>query len=196
MKITALVVLWLLLVAGGMISLETYKSTPGEQVPAPSAWPAGSKLARVAGSKTLVMMSHPKCPCTRASLAELETLLARYREQLTVYILFVRPSGVPYDWTKTDLWKTASRIGGVNVVIDDNSTEADQFKGLTSGQVVLYDAGGRLEFNGGITGARGHVGDNLGLKRLLAALRGEETDRSDSPVFGCPLHAEEELKGE
>ncbi len=196
MKIGSIVALWLLLIAGGMVSLKAYKSTPGEQVPAPSAWPTESKLARVDGSRTLVMMSHPKCPCTRASLAELETLLAEYREQLTVYILFVRPAGVPYDWTRTDLWKTASRIGGVRVVVDDNATEADRFKGLTSGQVVLYDASGQLLFNGGITGARGHVGDNLGLKRVLGILRGEEQDRSDSPVFGCPLHAEEELKGE
>jgi hypothetical protein len=196
MKIASLVVLWLLLVAGGMISLETYKSTPGAQAAAPSAWPVESKLARVTGSKTLVMMSHPKCPCTRASLAELESLLAQYQEQITVYILFVRPGGVAYDWTKTDLWRAASRTKGVNVVIDDNSTEADRFHGLTSGQVVLYDADGRLQFNGGITGARGHIGDNLGLSRILGILRGQKPDRSDSPVFGCPLHAEAESKGE
>lgn len=197
MKIAAVVALWILVVAGGMVSLEAYKSTAGEQVPAPADWPAASNLPRVAGLKTLVMMSHPKCPCTRASLAELETLLTQYRERLTVHVLFVRPKDVPYEWTRTDLWQTASRIGGVHVLVDDNSTEADRFKGLTSGQVVLYDAEGRLEFNGGITGARGHVGDNPGLTRILAVLRGEKTDRSDSPVFGCPLHAEQEsLKGE
>jgi hypothetical protein len=197
MKITAIVVLWLLLVTGGMISLAAYKSTAGEQLPAPALWPAASKLARTAGVKTLVMMSHPKCPCTRASLTELEALLTQYRERLTVYVLFVRPKGTPFEWTKTDLWQTASHIRGVHVVVDDNSVEADRFKGLTSGEVVLYDAEGRLEFNGGITGARGHVGDNLGLTRILAFLRGEETDRADSPVFGCPLHSElEPAEGE
>ena len=194
MKIAAVVMLWLLLVAGGMVSLEAYKSAAGAQVPAPADWPAASRLPRVAGLKTLVMMSHPKCPCTRASLAELETLLSQYRERLTVYVLFVQPKDVSHEWTKTDLWQAASRINGVHALVDDNSTEADRFKGLTSGQVVLYDAEGRLEFTGGITGARGHVGDNLGLKRLLAILRGEETDRSDSPVFGCPLHAEQEAR--
>jgi len=192
MKAASIVLLWLLLVSGGMFSLQAYKSTAGEQVPAPSSWPAGSGLQRVAGLKTLVMMSHPKCPCTRASLAELETLLSQYRERLTVYVLFVQPKDVPYEWTRTDLWQTASHIGGVHVLVDDDSREADQFKGLTSGQVVLYDADGRLEFNGGITGARGHVGDNFGLKRILAVLRGEKTDRADSPVFGCPLHAEQD----
>src|SRR5207244_3650897 len=131
-----------------------------------------------------------RCPCTRASLAELEDLLSQYREHLTVYILFIQPKGVPYQWTKTDLWRTASHIHGAHVLVDANAAEADRFKGLTSGHIVLYNADGKLEFSGGITGARGHIGDNLGLKRILAVLRGEPADRSDSPVFGCPLHAE------
>jgi hypothetical protein len=196
MKITAIVVLWLLIVGGGMFSLEAYKSTPGDQLPAPVLWPAKSKLSRVAGLKTLVMMSHPKCPCTRASLAELRELLSRYRGQLTVYVLFVRPDGMPFEWTQTDLWQTASHIKGARVLVDDNSVEANRFKGLTSGEVVLYDAAGKLEFNGGITDARGHIGDNLGVTRILALLQGQEADRGDSPVFGCPLHGEEEaMKG-
>lgn len=190
MKLAAAIVVWILFVAGGMFALEIYKTSPGEQVPAPVAWPSDSKLQRVPGSATLVMMSHPRCPCTRASLAELETLLSQSRDHLTVYILFIQPKGVPYEWTRTDLWRTASRIEGAHVVVDANAEEADRFKGLTSGHVILYNAEGRLAFSGGITGARGHIGDNLGLQRILAVLHGEPADRSDSPVFGCPLHAE------
>ena len=195
MKLTILIASWLLLVGGGMFALAEYKATPGPQAPAPAAWPADSTLQRVPGAPTLVMMSHPRCPCTRASLEELQTLLSQFHDTLTVYILFIQPDGVPYEWTKTDLWQTASRIAShnssVHVVIDANAAESDRFDGLTSGQIVLYNTDGQLAFNGGITGARGHIGDNLGLTRVLAVLRGKLTDRFDSPVFGCPLHAEE-----
>lgn len=190
MKIAVVVSVWLLFVAGGMFALERYKNSPGARVPAPPEWPADSALQRTQGSATLVMMSHPRCPCTRASLAELEILLSQYRESLTVYILFTRPKGVAYDWTNTDLWRTASRIEGAHALVDADGIESDRFGALTSGHVVLYNSDGRLEFSGGITGARGHIGDNLGLKRILALLRGEPTDRPDSPVFGCPLHSE------
>jgi hypothetical protein len=77
------------------------------------------------------------------------------------------------------------------VVIDEGGVEAARFEALTSGQVVLYDGEGRLQFSGGITGARGHLGDNLGLRRVMSLLRGAEPDRTDSPVFGCPLHEPE-----
>jgi len=190
MKLAAAAIVWLVFVMGGMYALLAYKSTPGVEAAAPPEWPTGSKLQRIPGSATLIMMSHPHCPCTRASLAELQMLLGQYHGKLTAYVLFIRPEGVDFEWTNTDLWRTASHIEGARVVIDDGSTESDRFKGLTSGHVVLYDAAGRLAFSGGITGGRGHIGDNLGLQRILAVLHGEQPDRTDSPVFGCPLHAE------
>ena len=189
MKLVIVVAVWAAFVVAGMAALQIYKTTPGAIAAAPRTWPAASALPRN-GRATLVMLSHPRCPCTRASLAELQSLLADYREPLTAYILFIQPRGTGYEWTNTDLWRTASHIDGVHAILDKDAVEADRFQGLTSGQVVLYDADGTLRFSGGITGARGHVGDNLGARRLLAILRGEAADRADSPVFGCPLHAE------
>jgi len=189
MKMAVPVMIWLLSVGGGIFALEKYSSSPGLQGSIPAEWPAGSRLQRVAGTPTLVMMSHPRCPCTRASLTELDVLLSQYRERLTAHVLFIQPKGMPYEWTKTDLWRTAAGIKGVHVLVDADAMESDRFAGQTSGHVLLYKAEGQLEFSGGITGARGHIGDNLGLQRILAILRGVAVDRSDSPVFGCPLHA-------
>jgi hypothetical protein len=183
---------WVLVIGGGMFGLSRYKSSPGLLMPAPAVWPAGSVLPRQPGRSTLIMMSHPRCPCTRASITELKTLLSQFGDRLTAHVLFVQPHGTDHDWTNTDLWKSASQIPGVQVVRDEGGVEAARFDGLTSGTIVLYDAEGRLLFNGGITGARGHVGDNLGLRRIASLLDGTETDRADSPVFGCPLHAENE----
>ena len=188
-----LLAVWLVVVLGGMFALAVYKSAPGEAAPAPERWPVSSKLPRVSGIPTLVMMSHPRCPCTRASITELELLMSRFGSRLTAYVLFVEPEGVEDSWSHTDLWQSASRIRQAHVIRDRDGVEAARFSALTSGQVVLYDDNGNLQFTGGITGVRGHVGDNLGLQRLMSILGGSPVDRADSPVFGCPLHEPENL---
>jgi hypothetical protein len=76
---------------------------------------------------------------------------------------------------------------------DDGGVEARRFGVKTSGTVLLYSALGRLLFHGGITGSRGHEGDNYGITRLAAALRGGAGDTAVpvvSRVFGCALGAE------
>ena len=53
---------------------------------------------------------------------------------------------------------------------DDDGAEARRFGAETSGQTLLYDEHGALLFSGGITGARGHAGDNAGRASLVALL--------------------------
>jgi hypothetical protein len=60
---------------------------------------------------------------------------------------------------------------------------------MTSGQTVLYDNEGALLFSGGITGARGHAGDNAGRTSLVELLNRGAAGRSRTSVFGCPLFA-------
>jgi hypothetical protein len=59
----------------------------------------------------------------------------------------------------------------------------------TSGHVLLYDAGGRLTFSGGITASRGQRGDRYGRNAVLARIPGQEGegDRPRPPVFECSL---------
>jgi hypothetical protein len=103
----------------------------------------------------LVLFAHPECPCTRASLAELARLLARFEDRLTADVVFLRPSDVGAAWDGSDLWRTASAMPGVTAVRDDDGVEAVRFRATTSGAAVLYDARGRLLFRGGLTSARG-----------------------------------------
>jgi len=72
---------------------------------------------------------------------------------------------------------------------DDDGLEATRFGVITSGQTVLYDPSGALLFSGGITGARGHAGDNAGRASLVSLLNQGKTDLSSTSVFGCPLFA-------
>jgi hypothetical protein len=57
----------------------------------------------------------------------------------------------------------------------------------TSGQAFLYDAWGHLLFSGGITAARGHIGDNMGRRSVASLVSGKPSALTSTPVFGCPL---------
>jgi hypothetical protein len=133
------------------------------------------------------MAVHPQCPCTRASIGELERLMAHSNRLVDAYLLFYRPDGVPPDWEQTGLWTRAAAIPGVQVVRDDRGEEAERFGALASGQAMLYSANGDLLFRGGITSSRGHAGDNPGRAAIVALVQHEPTTRTVTPVFGCTL---------
>jgi hypothetical protein len=79
-------------------------------------------------------------------------------------------------------------MAGVSAAWDPDGREARVFGAQTSGVVFLYDTHGELLFEGGITGSRGHAGENFGADRLAAALRsGRPGAGTPSPVFGCSL---------
>jgi hypothetical protein len=179
--------LWLGAVGVGLRTLWDYELSPGVPGNPPVRWPAESQLQRVPGRATLILLAHPHCPCTRASIGELALLMARLHGQVTAYVLFARPQGVAAGWEQTALWDRAAAIPGVQVWRDDANLEARCFQAATSGQTVLYDAQGRLLFSGGITASRGHSGDNAGRSAIVALLTQGVADRSQTFVFGCSL---------
>jgi hypothetical protein len=133
------------------------------------------------------MLAHPRCACTRASVEELSRLMARLRGRLEARVLFFQPASAPDGWSKTDLWRAAAAIPGVEIRRDAGGVEARRFGAETSGQVLLYDAVGRLLFSGGITALRGHAGDNAGSRAIAALLTRTEPGPAASPVLGCAL---------
>lgn len=185
--ITLGLVLWLVAVGWGSACLWSYQSRPGTSAQAPPDWPAEARLRRAADGPTLVMLAHPRCPCTRASIEELARLMSLGRDRLLAYVLFYLPTGVEEGWERTDQWRSAERIPGVRVLPDQDGATARRFGAETSGQALLYDADGKLVFSGGITPSRGHGGDSLGRAIIAAALRGEPRQERTSPVFGCSL---------
>src|SRR5262249_29389521 len=129
------------------------------------------------------------CPCSRASLEELDRLLADTAELVVPHVVVLKPPDVPEDWNRTDLWDQAAAIPTVDVTADVDGFESSVFHASTSGQVVLYDAEGRLRFSGGITASRGHAGDNDGRATIAALLTGPGGRRLPraTPVYGCAL---------
>jgi hypothetical protein len=179
--------LWLAGAVSGLWVLWIYDNTPGMAATTPARWPADTSIARSLEQPTLVLLAHPQCSCTRASLGELAEVLGRARSAPKTYVVFLKPSSFGDDWEKTDLWRTASALPNVTLVRDDDGHEARHFGAVTSGQTLLYDAEGELLFSGGITGARGHAGDNAGRAALLALLDRKEPSRTSTSVFGCSL---------
>jgi hypothetical protein len=178
---------WLLLGCGGMWLLQGYENTPGSAAESPQHWPADSRIQPAHDHATLVMLAHPHCPCTRASIGELASIMAHSQGRLSGYVLFIKPEGSSNEWQETDLWQSASSIPGVKVILDPDGREARLFNAATSGQTVLYDPEGRLLFSGGITGSRGHFGDNAGQASIVSLVNAEVPDQTETSVFGCPL---------
>jgi hypothetical protein len=191
----ALVVAWVSVLGAGASKLWRYENTAGAGAVAPRVWPADSGVARDARLPTLVMLVHPQCPCSRASIGELARLMAHCEGRVRAAVLFVRPEGAAAGWEKSGLWADAAAIPGVTVLTDDQGRESQRFGAATSGQALLYGADGRLLFAGGITESRGHSGDNAGESAIQAmvlspALQGRP-EEAVTPVYGCPLFSEQ-----
>ena len=185
-RIAAIAAVWLALSVGGLAWLATYKATAGEPGVAPVRWPAESTLALAPSEPTLVMLAHPRCVCTRASLAELSELVSDAALRVRTHVVFIRPDGVGDDWMETDLLARARSIPNSAVHADAGGREAALFGAATSGQVAVYAPDGTRLFQGGITGARGHLGENAGRLGALASVKSGASS-PDTNVFGCAL---------
>jgi hypothetical protein len=183
-------ILWVSLTCAGMGALWLYSTAPGKDGRPPDRWPVSSSLRRAPGASTLVMFVHPKCPCSRASLRQLAVLLAHSAGHLHPQVIFLTPQGKEDSWTHTDLWHAASQLPGTVVISDLDGREADLFHAAVSGETVVYDATGNLRFHGGITGARGHEGDNAGCSAVETYADTGAAPMAHAPVFGCPLFIE------
>jgi hypothetical protein len=177
--------IWLLLVVAGLSLLSSYESKAGSNSAAPPQWPTTSKLPHE-NAYTLVLAVHPQCPCTEATLSELALLLARCPE-MGADLLFVQPKGFNESWAQSNLWKRAEAMPRVRLFLDPEGTQAALFDAKTSGQASLYSRQGELLFQGGLTAARGHAGDNLGVDSIVAITQHHAPVTRRTSVFGCSL---------
>ena len=112
--------------------------------------------------------------------------MAESRNRMTAHVLFFVPEDASPDWWNTDLWRKAAAIPAVTPVMDRGGTLQRVFGAETSGSVAVYNAAGRLQFNGGLTAARGQRGENAGRLSLISLIETGEA-AGMTPVFGCPL---------
>ncbi|HYF36789.1 MAG TPA: hypothetical protein VD994_15950 [Prosthecobacter sp.] len=179
--------LWLIAVGAGTWVMLDYSEAAGVAAKAPAQWPKASSVVPAGDRPTLLMFVHPHCPCSRASLGELDRLIARGNGRFRTHVLFVRPEGVDEDWVNSALFEKAAALTDVKVAVDEGGREAALFNVVTSGQTLLYDRQGALLFEGGLTPARGHAGDSAGRAAVLGLLEQQLAGKYETPVFGCEL---------
>lgn len=179
--VTASSAVWLVVVIGGFAVLANHSLSGGRQRRPPRHWPKTTAISRAATGASLLMFIHPDCPCTRASLGEVERLMAKHPDRLHVRLIV-------YDRVHSALQPQSFPVlSGVPAIVDIGGREARRFGAATSGQVVLYNADGELLFSGGITVARGHAGDSDGTDAINSILQGQNPAVRHTPVFGCSI---------
>lgn len=171
---------WAALVAVGFAAWYRYEHTPGDPGPPPqSPAPAGA-------AREVVAYVHPRCPCSRATVAELAALALAHRGSAGVTVVLVLPPGGGAGWEHGPVLAAAERLG-LGTRCDAGGREAVKDGATTSGHVVARDAQGRVVFTGGVTPARGRTGDCLGRRAVVAVLGGDEPPVRAAPVFGYTL---------
>ena len=186
-SIPVICLLWGMTLLGGLLLSADYQWRPAVSGETPERWPATPSIASPAGKPILLMFLHPHCPCSRSSLAQLKALLADEPGKAVVQILFFDSPEFKLRIEESDNWKLAHNVPGVTVALDKDGKASRMFGACASGTVVLYDGAGQLQFTGGITAGRGHVGTNPAVEAVTACLNGATVTRRDYPVFGCPI---------
>lgn len=176
---------WLAVIGSGMSYLAIYDQQAGPSGAAPAQISAlGSTVPQ---KQRLLMFVHPRCPCSTASLRELQRLMSRCTEEIDATVFFIRPENEPDEWAHGSLWNLTKQIPGTRAEIDAGGKQARRFGATTSGFIVVYDVAGKLQYQGGITVARGHEGDSRGKAVIFGLAHGELGDAAECPVYGCPL---------
>ncbi len=189
-KILVALLVWSIVVGVGLVYLNEYSVRPGATADSPAFISPNDLHKNAKNLPTVLVFAHPQCPCTRATIHELEQLVAHSQGLVEVRVLFLQPQSEPREWVESSLWQQTSKIPDVNISTI-NEKELEQFGEVTSGQTMLYDVAGNLVFSGGITDSRGHEGDNIGRSVIEGYLRGNEISIRQTPVFGCALTASE-----
>ena len=183
-------VVWIAAVGLGFRYLFAYSVEAGAPASAPEVWPLESRVPAPQGGYSLVMTIHPQCSCSRASVIELNNLMALLRHDgVTAHVLVVKPADYPDQWIRTESVRAAGQIPGADVVVDIDGKESSRLGAATSGQVLLYGPDGHLRFAGGLTPERGHLGDSAGRRRIVSLVERGTADGNSSLVFGCELGA-------
>lgn len=188
--------LWFSVSIAGAVYLARYKNTAAEETNVyPKVFPEASSIQRNATLPTLIFFVHPKCPCTRASLHELNRLMTDINGKLKIHFVFIKPPETDETWTQTDLRASAETVPDARILIDEGGRETEIFNARTSGLILLYDRNGNLRYDGGITSSRGHEGDNSGRAAIYQIISQDSNLPAEMPVFGCPLR-EKDCQGE
>jgi hypothetical protein len=182
-----LLAIWGLAVGTGLLLLGAYAARPGDAGTPPFTWPRATGIAFDDHRWNLLLFIHAECPCSRASVEELAYIMARVGDRICAHAVLLGPEPGSSRLAVKLVLNQLCTVPKLHIWQDEAAVETQRFRVATSGHVLLYDSQGRLAFSGGITPARGHVGQNHGRDAIVARVQQGHDDQSSSPVFGCWL---------
>ncbi len=183
---TPLLGVWVIVVLLGFLWVDNYSNTGSLPVDLFTEIPALSAFRKDLGKPLLLVFIHPMCSCSRATLTELDRLAASLQDVKT-YVVFTQPAGRSPAWVKNDLWDKATKMKGITPIIDGGGNEASIFKATTSGHTILFNSKGSQVYAGGLTAARGHVGEAVGQSIIKQWVSKRLDNPLFSKVFGCNI---------
>jgi hypothetical protein len=187
----AALVVWIALAVAGWYGISAYgfKGDPQATTAIVPQWPAESAIARMTDRPTLVLFLHPKCPCSRATVAELERLpvLVPGHSLPDICIVASAPRALGDLWWSTPFLERAAGLPNARLVRDSGGVETTLFGARISGTVLLFDSDGNRLYAGGVTMSRGHAGDNVGLQAVTGLLVDHDANVSSIPPLGCEM---------
>jgi hypothetical protein len=149
--------------------------------------PSGESAMEGSGHCVVKLFAHPFCPCTRASLEQFGDSLTRFPPDVQAEVVFVIAGLEEHKIAESQLVERAQALRGARIRFDATGEETERCGASVSGEVLAWDAGGRLVFRGGITSARGHQGAATGQTELEKIVSGRSPGPCATPVFGCHL---------
>lgn len=182
---------WLISLVIGLKILWDYHTTASAQQKKTPRIHSTSLLQLASQQPTLIMFAHPQCPCTKASILELQGIEQKLRGLVQIKIFFIQPASKDRSWVESSSWALAKMIPSAEVSVDRLGAMAKLFNAEISGEIALYSREGAPIFEGGITPSRGHVGDNHGTQSIIEAVRTGIASIKRTQVYGCGLFSHE-----
>lgn len=152
---------------------------PGEHRSGVATPPKGEDLRAV-------MLVHPDCPCTEASLNLYLNAVNKTKSPLKTLIVIPGPSRSSRNIT------LARTIPNSQLKFLSAEDISKQYGISTSGHLLVWN-GQKLVFSGGVTDARGEEVAAGAFDELTAVL-GSTKAAGETPVFGCPAYNHEVVR--
>jgi hypothetical protein len=150
-------------------------------------WPCGARPVPAEADTRIIVFAHPYCPCTRATLDQLDQSLTRFPHNTFVRVVFTTAGLHGRDIAESGLVAFARRMPRVDVYLDETAEETLRFQARVSGEVLAFDRSGNCQFHGGLTSGRGHRGESTGQRQLERVAVGDSTAPFIGPVYCCVL---------
>jgi hypothetical protein len=167
---------WALAIGGSLATSMRYESTPG----------AAEKPGRAAGKVyEIVMVVHPDCPCTGASVSALRKLLGSASVPVKAHLRVVAFAKPDHPVGEE---KYARALPNADAAWISPEEAKAKYGALTSGHVAAFFNGNPV-FSGGLTSGRGVESLSESQLRLRDFLSGKPIN-AVRPVFGCALNGE------